>query len=113
MNFLNALEANLSKFLNPISEKMSNSKILRAISQGCVASVPVTIGIALVTILINLPFAGYKAFLESTGLYACGQEAVSVTLSLLSIYLICTVSYSYCKDNGEYYGVARPLHTVK
>ena len=100
MNFLNALEANLSKFLNPISEKMSNSKILRAISQGCVASVPVTIGIALVTILINLPFAGYKAFLESTGLYACGQEAVSVTLSLLSIYLICTVSYSYCKDNG-------------
>ena len=40
MNFLNALEANLSKFLNPISEKMSNSKILRAISQGGLCRYP-------------------------------------------------------------------------
>lgn len=100
MKFLDALEAKLTKFLDPVSTKVSNSKILRAISQGCVATVPITIGVALITILVNLPFEGYKAFLESSGLYACGQEAVNVTLSLLSIYLICTVSYSYCKDNG-------------
>lgn len=100
MKFLDTLEKKLTKFLDPISARVSGSKILRAISQGCVATVPITIGIALVTILVNLPFEGYKAFLESTGLYACGQEAVNVTLSLLSVYLICTVSYSYCKDNG-------------
>lgn len=100
MKFLDALEANLTKFLDPLSAKVSSSRILRAISQGCVATVPITIGVALVTVLVNLPFDGYKAFLESSGLYACGQETVNVTLSLLSVYLICTVSYSYCKDHG-------------
>lgn len=96
MKVFDALESNLSKYLEPLSVKISSNSVLKAVAQGCLSTIPITIGISLVSIFINLPFA----FLETSGIKALGQEATNVTLSMLPIYLISTVTYAYCKNKG-------------
>lgn len=100
MSMLESLENKIQKVFNPIAQKVGNNKVLQGIGQGCLATVPITIGIALTSVLINLKFAGWEEFLQKSGLYNAGQEAVNVTMSLLALYLVFTVSYSYSKIRG-------------
>jgi PTS system cellobiose-specific IIC component len=95
------LENALRKIFDPITEKISGNTVLNAVSKGCVSTVPVTVGVVLITVLINLPFAGYKEFLESSGLLAAGTEVSNVTISLLPVYLIMSVSYAYCSEKKQ------------
>ena len=90
----------MQKIFNPIAQKVGANKVLQAVAQGCLATVPITIGIALISILVNINVGGWGTFLENSGLYKAGQEAISVTMSLLSIYLLVTISYSYSKIRG-------------
>lgn len=101
MKLFDSMEGTLSKYLEPLSAKISENDIIKAIVRGCIATVPITIGVSLITILINLPIDAWKAFLTVTGIFVAGTEATNVTLSMLPIYLIMTVSYSYCKNKGE------------
>lgn len=100
MKFLKSLEEFFQRVFNPIAQKVGRNKVLQAIGQGCLATVPITIGIALISILTSLTIPGWAEFLQNTGLYAAGQEASNVTMSLLGIYILVTVSYSYSKIRG-------------
>ena len=100
MKLLEKFESTMQKIFNPVAQKVGGNKVLQAIAQGCLATVPITIGIALVSVLVNLNVGGWGDFLESSGLYAAGQEAISVTMSLLAVYLLITISYSYSKIRG-------------
>ncbi|GEO57127.1 PTS sugar transporter subunit IIC [Companilactobacillus bobalius] len=90
----------LSNVLGPLSSKFGNNKVIQAVVQGCIDTVPVTIGVSLITILINLPISSWKHFLLATNIYNAGQQATNVTLSLLPIYLIVTVSNAYSQKIG-------------
>lgn len=100
MKLLEKFEAMMQKLFNPIAQKVGGNKVLQAIAQGCLSTVPITIGIALVSVLVNLNMGGWGEFLEKSGLYKAGQEAISVTMSLLAVYLLVTISYSYSKLRG-------------
>lgn len=100
MKVLESFEKGMQKVFTPIAQKVGTNKVLQAVSQGCLGTVPVTIGIALTSIVINLNFGGWGTFLEKSGLYSAGQEAINVTMSLLAIYLLITISYSYSKIRG-------------
>lgn len=100
MKALEALENGIQKVFGPAAQKVGSNKVLQAVGQGCLATVPITIGVALTSILVNLTIPGWEDFLQSSGLYAAGQEAISVTMSLLALYLVFTVSYSYSKIRG-------------
>lgn len=100
MKFFNAMETTLAKYLEPLSVKISNNKVIKAIVSGCISTVPITIGVSLITILINLPIAAWTEFLNTTGIFTAGTEVTNVTLSMLPVYLIITVPYSYCKEKG-------------
>ena len=100
MKLLEKFESTMQKIFNLYVYLLGGNKVLQAIAQGCLATVPITIGIALVSVLVNLNVGGWGDFLESSGLYAAGQEAISVTMSLLAVYLLITISYSYSKIRG-------------
>ena len=63
-------------------------------------TMPLTIGVALIAILINLPIPGLSDFLASSGLTAAGNEVIAATMSLLAIYCSFLISYQYAKDDG-------------
>lgn len=108
MKFFDSMENMLGKYLEPLSVRISDNNVIKAIVRGCIATVPITIGVSLITILINLPIPSWAEFLNSTGIFAAGTEVTNVTLSMLPIYLISAVSYSYCKIKGES-GIVGPM----
>lgn len=64
---------------------------------GMMATMPVTLGVALLSIINGLPIPPLQAFLTSTGMSATITDVLVVTMNLGAIYMCASVSYSYGK----------------
>ena len=91
----------MEKFVDPLAKKLNESKIVKALSMGLMATIPITIGVAAICVLTALPIPGWTEFLESTGLKQMGLEVTQATLSMLAIYMVFSISYSYGKNDNE------------
>lgn len=64
-------------------------------------TMPITLGVAVFAILVNLPIQPWLDFLINSGLSVVTQEIINVTMSMLAIYVVISVSSCYAKVNGE------------
>ena len=64
-------------------------------------SMPLTLGVALIAVLANLPIEPWTQFLKNTGMYSTALEVVSLTLSLLAVYVVGAIGYAYTKKENE------------
>ena len=65
------------------------------------ATMPISLGTAAIAVLGNLPITPWQNFLVSMGLYQVAQDFISLTLSLLAIYVVISISYNYTKIEGK------------
>lgn len=91
----------LERVIQPIAEKMSQNLVIQAITQGMLGIITITVGASLVSILINLPIQPWIDFLTKYGVMGPAKELVTATTSLLAIYTVISVSYSYAKIVNE------------
>lgn len=101
MNFFNKLQTGLEKVVGPFAAFVANSKYIKALTEGFMYTMPITLGVAIIAVLSNLPIDPWVDFLNNTGLYAVGQEVVSLTLSLLAIYVVGAIGYCFTRNEGE------------
>lgn len=94
-------QSTLEKFLNPIADVLNNNRFVTAITQGFMGSMPITLGVSLIAILINFPIEGWTQWLTNIGLYKIGQDFLSVTLSMLAIYINVSIAYYFSKNDGK------------
>ena len=94
------LEGILNKYLMPVADNLNKNKIMTAIKDGMMCSLPVTLIASVALILSNFPFLSN---------YAPGIDAVlkkifssinPVTLGLLAIYIIIGTARSYSKNKN-------------
>lgn len=95
MSFFEKLQGFLEKFIGPIAQKLNESDLIRGLSNGMMQTLPITLGVSVFAILVNLPITFWQTFLQNTGLYGTTQEILSATMSMLAIYIVISVSYSY------------------
>lgn len=100
MKLLEGTKNGLERIITPLTNYLGNSKVVNAITSGMMMTIPVTIGVTLFAILGNLPFEGWKEFLIQIGLYTHMQDMISATLSLLAVYMVVIIAYSYAKEEG-------------
>lgn len=100
MKFYEKLQSFLNQFIGPFAEKLSESDLLTGLSSGMMMTLPVTLGVSLFAILVNLPIEGWQSFLQTTNLSTVIQEVLSATMSMLAIYIIVAVGYCYTKEKG-------------
>ncbi|TEA52832.1 PTS sugar transporter subunit IIC [Bacillus sp. BH2] len=100
MKLLEGTKNGLERIITPLTNYLGNSKVVNAITSGMMMTIPVTIGVTLFAILGNLPFKGWKEFLIQIGLYTHMQDMISATLSLLAVYMVVIIAYSYAKEEG-------------
>ena len=93
----NKLQSFLEKTLQPFAIKMSQSPLIQAITNGMMGIISLTVGVCLVSILVNLPFEPWIAFLTNIKILGPAKELISATSSLLALYVVISVSYSYAK----------------
>lgn len=97
MSKFDAVADAMNNIVGPFAKKVSDNRAISALTQGFMFTMPITLGVALIAVLVNLPIAPWTAFLQSTGLYTVGTEVVSLTLSMLAIYVVVAIAYSYTR----------------
>lgn len=90
----------MNEHLAPLAGRMGQNKVLQAISQGMVMTMPLTIGMAVVAIVINLPIPGISEWMAASGVTATANEMINSTMSLLAIYVSFLIAYVYAKNDG-------------
>lgn len=101
MSFMDSMQSGLERFMGPFAQKLSESKIISALTAGMMSSMPITLGVAAFAILGNLPFEPWQAFLASTGMGPHMLDIVAGTSSLLAAYIVPTIAYHYAKNEKE------------
>lgn len=93
---------NLEKFLNdkllPISEKLQKNKILAALMEGFIRTSPITLGIALITIIGNFPVPGWTQFLTKIGIFQHVEAITNGATGVFSLYVVYSLAFSYAKQ---------------
>lgn len=101
MSFMDSMQSGIERFMGPFAQKLSESKIISALTAGMMSSMPITLGVAAFAILGNLPFEPWQAFLASTGMGPHMLDIVAGTSSLLAAYIVPTIAYHYAKNEKE------------
>ncbi len=101
MNFFDKLQTVMEKVISPIAKKMNENKVIKALASGMIATMPVSLGVAAICVLVTLPIPGWTDIVNSAGFSYIGNEIMSVTLSALAIYLVINVAYNYAQAEGE------------
>lgn len=98
---LNVLQDKIMAVISPIADVLSNNKYMKALTAGMMGIMCISLGTAAIAVLVNLPFTWWSDFLNNSGLYQVAQDTISVTLSLLAIYAVVSIAYSYARDQKE------------
>lgn len=97
MSKLDILQEKLEKILVPFSSKLGESKILQALSQGMMMTLPLTLGASFFLILGSFPIPAVSEFLTKIGVSPQLNAISGGTMSILGLYVSFTVAYSYAK----------------
>lgn len=103
MSLFSKFQSGLERIVGPVAAKVSENKFITALTEGFMLTMPITLGVAVIAVLSNIPIAPWMSFLQSSGLYSIGQQVISLTLSLLAIYVVGAIGYRYTvneKENG-------------
>lgn len=100
MALTDSFQGLLERTVAPLAHRLSSNNVLQGLTQGFMATMPVTLGIALVSIISGLPIQPLQDFLTSTGLGAIITNALAVTMNMQALYIGAAIAYSYSRIRG-------------
>ncbi|RHH00506.1 PTS sugar transporter subunit IIC [Collinsella sp. AM20-15AC] len=77
----------MDKTIAPVASKVADSKMLDALMGGMMCTLPMTLGVSVIAILINFPIPGFSDWVGSSGLMATGNSILTVTMNMMGIYI--------------------------
>ena len=77
----------MDKTIAPVASKVADSKMLDALMGGIMCTLPMTLGVSVIAILINFPIPGFSDWVVSSGLMATGNSILTVTMNMMGIYI--------------------------
>lgn len=77
----------MDKTVAPVASKVADSKMLDALMGGMMCTLPMTLGVSVIAILINFPIPGFSDWVVSSGLMATGNSILTVTMNMMGIYI--------------------------
>lgn len=101
MSVLDTMQSGLERVMGPFAQKLSESKIISALTAGLMSTMPITLGVAAFAILGNLPIPAWQTFLTSTGIGQHMLDIVAGTSSMTALYIVPAVAYHYAKNEKE------------
>ncbi|MGF1932605.1 PTS sugar transporter subunit IIC [Enterococcus casseliflavus] len=91
------IAAKLTSFMGKFSEITS----VKAMTQGMMATMPLTLGTFVIAILSSLPIDSWQGWLSSSGVLADMQAVAGGTTEILAIFLVLSISYKYASLRGK------------
>lgn len=97
---MNKFEKLLNEKLMPISEKIQENKVLGAMMEGFIRISPITLGIALITIIGNFPVPGWSDLLQKYGILEHVNAITNGATGVLSLYVVYSLAMAYASRLG-------------
>ena len=94
---MNHFTEKLQAVLVPLSAKVSSNRVLRAISGGFSAMLPVVMVGAIFTLLSSLNIGPYQTFITNTGLKTLFSVPADFTTNLISLYAVFLIGKSMAR----------------
>lgn len=69
--------------------------------QGMRSAMPITLGTSVIAVVANFPIPAWVDFLTNIGVHAIATDFISVTLSLLAIYVVGAIAYYYAQGEEK------------
>ncbi|MGL4570498.1 MAG: PTS sugar transporter subunit IIC [Clostridium sp.] len=95
------IQSFLEKFVGPIAQKMADSRLIQSLTNGMMAVLPVSLGVAFIAIVGNFPIEAWQDFLWNIGLGQVIQDTINITSGLYAVYIVCTIAYETAKIEEE------------
>ena len=93
----NKIQSFLERMVGPLAQKMAENKTIQSLTNGMMAVLPVSLGVAFIAIVGQFPFEPWQQFLTNLGLTQLIQDFINVTSGLYAIYIVVTISYETAK----------------
>lgn len=93
-------EEKSNKQLQKAAELIGTNKILRSITSGMQDLLPVSVFGSIITLIRSFPVEAWTAYLDQSPLGLILDNAQSMTLGLMSLYLCMQMSYHLTKEHG-------------
>lgn len=90
----------MDKTIAPVASKVADSKMLDALMGGMMCTLPMTLGVSVIAILINFPIPGFSDWVVSSGLMATGNSILTVTMNMMGIYISLFIGLRWGKVCG-------------
>ncbi|GFP74673.1 PTS sugar transporter subunit IIC [Clostridium fungisolvens] len=84
--------------IQPVVNKLSNNRYLKAMMGGMMAGMPATIIGSLATLLKSLPIAPYQSFITSHGIDKYLQLPVILTTNILALIFVVCITYTLAES---------------
>lgn len=97
---MNKFEKLLNDKLMPLSEKVQENKVLGAMMEGFIRTSPITLGIALITIIGNFPVPGWSEILQKYGMLEHINAITNGATGVLSLYVVYSLAMAYASRLG-------------
>lgn len=91
------MQAFLERMVGPLAQKMAENKTIQSLTNGMMAVLPVSLGIAFIAIIGQFPITPWQDLLSDLGLTQLIQDFVNITSGLYAIYIVVTISYETAK----------------
>lgn len=101
MSKSNISQSKLVSNLSKRATKMNENIALKALTGGFMGTTIISLGVSLFSILVNLPIKPWLVFLNSTKILSTVNEALSVSISMLGIYVVVSIAYHLTKLKKE------------
>lgn len=95
---MDKLEKILNKYLMPLADTINKNKVITAIKDGMMFSLPITLIASIALIFSNFPFLGSVAPNADAVLKKFFAAVQPATLGLLAIFVIVGTATSYCRS---------------
>ncbi len=96
-NFMKKLEKFLNKHLMPVADAINSNKVMTAIKDGMMGTLPITLFASIILILTNFPFLDKYAPATDLWLKTKLIPAYPVTMGILAVFIIFAAANSYAK----------------
>lgn len=94
MNFFDKFQRGLEKVVGPFATAVANSRYIKALTEGFMYTMPITLGVAAIAVLANLPIPAWTQFFtEYWNLCDCIR---SCFFNFIFISYLCSRSYWIC-----------------
>lgn len=94
------LNQTVEQKITPFMTKLNANKVIKSIISGMMATMPLSLGTALIAIIAGFPIPAWTNWLTTTGISAHMSAVAGGTTELLSLFMVFTIAYNYAKLKG-------------